>query len=89
MFTLMARVSNPRRLRAFFGMLNVVTFFPAAPLYPTESYPAWAERLSQVFPSATPFTPCGACSSRGWDSAGGPRFPDHVRLRGDDASCSP
>jgi len=50
MFTLMARVSNPLTPRALFGILNVVTFFPSGALYPTESYPAWLNGLSQVFP---------------------------------------
>jgi ABC-2 type transport system permease protein len=50
MFTLMARVSNPLTPRALFGILNVVTFFPSGALYPTESYPAWLNGLSQAFP---------------------------------------
>jgi ABC-2 type transport system permease protein len=50
MFTLMARVSNPMTPRALFGILNVVTFFPSGALYPTESYPAWLNALSSVFP---------------------------------------
>ncbi len=50
MFTLMARVSNPMTPRALFGILNVVTFFPSGALYPTESYPAWLQWLSAIFP---------------------------------------
>jgi ABC-2 type transport system permease protein len=50
MFTLMARVSNPLTPRALFGILNVVTFFPSGALYPTESYPAWLNAISVVFP---------------------------------------
>ena len=50
MFTLMARVSNPLTPRALFGILNVLTFFPSGALYPTESYPAWLNTLSLVFP---------------------------------------
>ena len=50
MFTLMARVSNPLTPRAMFGILNVLTFFPSGALYPTESYPAWLNTLSVVFP---------------------------------------
>lgn len=50
MFTLMGRVSNPLTPRALFGILNVVTFFPSGALYPTESYPAWLNALSVVFP---------------------------------------
>jgi ABC-2 type transport system permease protein len=50
MFTLMARVSNPLTPRALFGILNVVTFFPSGALYPTESYPAWLNALSVIFP---------------------------------------
>lgn len=50
MFTLMARVSNPLTPRALFGILNVLTFFPSGALYPTESYPAWLNALSVVFP---------------------------------------
>ena len=49
-FTLMARVSNPLTPRALFGILNVVTFFPSGALYPTESYPAWLNTVSRVFP---------------------------------------
>jgi len=49
-FTLMARVSNPLTPRALFGILNVVTFFPSGALYPTESYPAWLNTVSMVFP---------------------------------------
>lgn len=50
MFTLMARVSNPLTPRALFGILNVLTFFPSGALYPTESYPAWLNAISVVFP---------------------------------------
>lgn len=50
MFTLMARVSNPLTPRALFGILNVLTFFPSGALYPTESYPAWLQWLSMIFP---------------------------------------
>src|SRR5205807_3104186 len=50
MFTLMARVSNPMTPRALFGILNVVTFFPSGALYPTESYPAWLQTISAIFP---------------------------------------
>jgi ABC-2 type transport system permease protein len=50
MFTLMARVSNPLTPRALFGILNVVTFFPSGALYPTESYPAWLNAISVIFP---------------------------------------
>jgi ABC-2 type transport system permease protein len=50
MFTLMARVANPLTPRALFGILNVVTFFPSGALYPTESYPAWLNAISVVFP---------------------------------------
>ena len=50
MFTLMARVSNPMTPRALFGILNVLTFFPSGALYPTESYPAWLNVISAVFP---------------------------------------
>jgi ABC-2 type transport system permease protein len=50
MFTLMARVSNPMTPRALFGILNVVTFFPSGALYPTESYPAWLNAISMIFP---------------------------------------
>src|SRR5438477_2687105 len=50
MFTLMARLSNPLTPRALFGILNVVTFFPSGALYPTESYPAWLNAISVVFP---------------------------------------
>jgi len=50
MFTLMARVSNPLTPRALFGILNVVTFFPCGALYPTESYPAWLNAISVIFP---------------------------------------
>ena len=50
MFTLMARVSNPLTPRALFGILNVLTFFPSGALYPTESYPAWLNAISRLFP---------------------------------------
>jgi len=50
MFTLMARVANPLTPRALFGILNVVTFFPSGALYPTESYPAWLNAISVIFP---------------------------------------
>lgn len=50
MFTLMGRVSNPLTPRALFGILNVVTFFPSGALYPTESYPAWLNAISVIFP---------------------------------------
>jgi len=50
MFTLMARVSNPITPRALFGILNVLTFFPSGALYPTESYPAWLNTISAIFP---------------------------------------
>jgi ABC-type multidrug transport system permease subunit len=50
MFTLMARVANPLTPRALFGILNVLTFFPSGALYPTESYPAWLNAISVIFP---------------------------------------
>ncbi len=52
MFLLMVRMSNPLVMRALFGILNTLLYFPSGAVYPQQAFPGWMRALAV----ADPFT---------------------------------
>src|SRR5437868_12531865 len=50
LFLLLVRVDAPRVLRATFGILNTLLFFPSGAVYPTEAFPGWLRFISKIDP---------------------------------------
>jgi ABC-2 type transport system permease protein len=52
MFLLMVRMNNPLVMRALFGILNTMLYFPSGAVYPQQAFPGWM----RVLAVADPFT---------------------------------
>src|SRR6202034_2236098 len=50
MFLLMVRVDDPLVLRAMFGVLNTLLFFPSGAIYPITAFPPWLRGIAVVDP---------------------------------------
>jgi ABC-2 type transport system permease protein len=52
MFLFMVRMNNPLVMRALFGILNTLLYFPSGAVYPQQAFPGWM----RVLAVADPFT---------------------------------
>ena len=50
MSMIMARVDDPLVLRAIFGILNTLLFFPSGAIYPVSAFPAWLRAIATIDP---------------------------------------